>query len=227
MRIRERVLDVLTLVTAACAVAVTIVVVRQQVRGRPSVAGAAATSPRKNRTVADANQMLAAGRRLGPEEAPLTILYFGDFECPACKHFSTTLSAFRKDHPNDVSVVFRHFPLEYHRFAYPSARAAECAADQGQFEEMYEVLYGAQDSLGLLTFQELARRANVPDLAQFTKCNAMTSRVPRIEQDLAAGTSIRLPGTPGVIINGTLYEERLPTQAVLDSLLRDARIGTR
>ncbi len=134
---------------------------------------------------------------------------------------------FRHKQPEDLRVVFRHLPLTYHRFAYPSARAAECAADQGQFEAMYQLLYNLQDSLGLLPFREIARRAAVPDLVLFDRCATDTARVPRIERDRAAAASTQLPGTPGVIIAGTLYLEKLPTASDLERLVREARANQR
>jgi protein-disulfide isomerase len=164
---------------------------------------------------------------MGPDTALLTILYFGDFECSACKQFADMLSAYLAKHTEDVGVVFRHFPLQYHRFAYPSARAAECAADQGRFEAMYRILYAKQDSLGLLTFHELARRASVPDRVRFANCFSESSPVERVERDRAAGTAAQIPGTPGVVIDGVLYAARLPNESVLDSLLAVARTRRR
>ena len=227
MRSNERVLNLLTGITTACAVVVTSIVVYRQFADTPAAARNAAPARQQNRMIAGWQEQVSVGRRMGPATAPLTILYYGDFECPACRGFTNTIEELRKAHPADVSIVFRHSPLKYHRFAYPSARAAECAADQGAFEAMYRVLYGVQDSLGLLPFREIARRAAVPDLARFDRCTSDTAKVARIERDLAAAATTQLPGTPGVIIGGTLYAERLPTAGELDRLVREARASQR
>lgn len=227
MRRTETFLNLMTGVAATCAVVVTGIVVYRQFVSAPAVATARATTRRENRAIQDWRQQEAAGRRMGPEEAPITILYYGDFECPACRAFTNTLEAFRRERPRDLSVVFRHLPLPYHRFAYPSARAAECAANQGRFETMYLALYGAQDSLGLLSFHEIAARAAVPDLVRFDRCTSDTAKVERIERDRAAATAVQLPGTPSVIIAGTLYAERLPAASDLDRLVREARVKQR
>lgn len=227
MRRNETFLNLMTGVAATCAVVVTGIVVYRQFVSTTAVATARASTRMENRAIHDWRQQEAAGRRMGPEEAPITILYYGDFECPACRGFTNMVEAFRRERPGDVSVVFRHLPLPYHRFAYPSARAAECAASQGRFESMYQALCGAQDSLGLLSFHEIARRAAVPDLARFDDCTSDTAKVERIETDRAAATAAQLPGTPSVIIAGTLYVERLPTAADLERLVRDARARQR
>lgn len=227
MRTRESFLDLMTGVAATCAVVVTVVVVYQQFTTHNATVAARGAPRRENRSVADWDLQVEAGRRIGAASAPLTIVHYGDFECPACKGFTQMVEQFRKEKPEDLSVVFRHLPLAYHRFAYPSARAAECAADQERFEAMYQALYSVQDSLGLLSFREIARRAAVPNLERFDRCVADTAKVLRIERDLAAAKAADLPGTPGVIIAGTLYAEKLPTASDLDQMVRDARARRR
>ena len=227
MRPNEPFLNLMTGIAATCAVIVTSIVVYRQFFEPPVFSQNSVPARQQNRVVADWQAQTAAGRRMGSPDAALTILYYGDFECPACRGFTGLVEDFREAHPTDVSVVFRHWPLTYHRFAYPSARAAECAADQGEFETMYRELYRTQDSIGLLPLREIARRAAVPDLVRFDRCIGDTAKVERIERDLAAATAAKLPGTPAVIIAGTLYAERLPTEADLDRLLREARAAQR
>lgn len=223
MRANERALNTLTAIATACAVIVTSVIVYRQFADASGPRQTASPARQQNHDIDDWREQVAAGRLMGPTDAALTILYYGDFECPACRAFTTTMETLRRAHPRDVSVVFRHLPLKYHRFAYPSARAAECAAEQGVFEAMYRTLFAAQDSLGVVPFHELARRAAVPDLARFSRCASDTARVQRIERDLAAARATQLPGTPGVIIGGTLYTERLPSARELEQLVQKAR----
>jgi len=223
MRNSERFLNAMTGVAAACAVIVTAIVVYRQVVESNTAASSPAPTRQRHRVVANWQEQVAAGRRMGSAEAPLTILYYGDFECPACRAFTDEVEKLRRAHPADVSVVFRHSPLGYHRFAYPSARAAECAANQGKFEPMYRALYAAQDSLGLVPFAELARRAAVPAMRLFESCMRDTASVARIERDREAAKEANIPGTPGILIGGTLYVERIPTAADLEQLVRATR----
>ncbi|MDP1858070.1 MAG: thioredoxin domain-containing protein [Gemmatimonadaceae bacterium] len=219
MRFNESFLNLMTAVATTCAVVVTSVVVYRQVHVTP-IAGASANPAReRNRIVVDWKQQVAAGRRMGPANAPVTILYYGDFECPACRAFAKVVEALRTAHPAEVSVIFRHSPLAYHRFAYSSARAAECAADQGRFEPMYKVLYAAQDSLGLVPYAEFARRIAVPDAKRFGSCMAAAGTVARIERDREAAQKTNIPGTPGIIIDGTLFSEKIPSAADLEDMV--------
>lgn len=224
MRVSERVLNLLTVATAACAITVTsIVVFRQLDPAAPGSMAQGTSASRKNQPIGDWSAQVSLGHQMGPDSASLTVVYFGDFECPACRGFAAAISEVRRKRPNDVRVVFRHFPLPYHRFSYPSARAAECASDQGRFEEMYRELYAAQDSLGLVPYGTLARRAGVADLTAYEGCMNHSSRVFRIERDRDAAVAMKIPGTPGVIINGTLMLEKALTADDLLELVDDAR----
>jgi len=217
---RERFLNALTAIAAACTMVVTGVLVVDHLQPKQA---SVPQADRANREVTNWAELTSGGRHLGPSEAPITVVYFGDFECPACGGFSRMLEGFRSAHPADIRVVFRHWPLPYHRFAYPSARAAECAAAQGRFEQMFQVLYAVQDSLGLVPFGELAVRAGVADARAFESCARKATPVQSIETDRKMAVDLRLRGTPGVIINGTMINERIPTAEDLQALISKMR----
>jgi protein-disulfide isomerase len=103
-----------------------------------------------------------------------------------------------------VALLYRHWPLPNHRFAYPAARASECAAEQGRFEAFYTVLFAQQDSIPNKSFTQFAREAGVPDLDAFERCAASTDPVPAIERDVADVRRIGGTGTPTIIIDGML-----------------------
>jgi protein-disulfide isomerase len=194
---RDNMMDAVTLLVGACAVTLTVAVLRGHAAAqrRPGPGTASVSLP-------GWRTLIAAGHRLGPQNAKVTILEFGDFECPACGGAERTLRALREEYPSDVAVVFRHWPLSYHRFAYAGARAAECAGAQGRFLQYHDLEYDRQDSLGLLPFGELARRAGVPSLSAFQACNRTAGPVPAIEQDIVAAKSVGGNGTPTLAING-------------------------
>jgi protein-disulfide isomerase len=223
MRRKELVLNVATGITALCSLIVTCLFVYRQLVPTASAPVSNESMARKDRNIPDWQQQIALGRRIGPVSAAVTILYYGDFECPACGAFTRRVEDFRITHPSDISIVFRHFPLTYHRNAYASARAAECGAAQGRFEQMYKILYAKQDSLGRISYGQLAKRANMPDLALFDSCTSDTSAVVRVERDIKAGRDAKIPGTPGVIVNGMLLLEKSLTVADLEQLVREAR----
>ncbi len=85
-------------------------------------------------------------RKLGPENAKVTIIEFSDFECPACRVAEAPMRAILKLYEGKVRLVFKHFPLErMHRWARTGAIAAECAGRQGKFWEYHHELYDHQD----------------------------------------------------------------------------------
>ena len=148
-----------------CAVAMTAIAARHEFA---SSKRATIQTARESRMVKDWQQYALAGHRMGSASAPVTIVEFADFECPACRRFVTkALDPVRREFPDQVSVVFRHWPLTYHHFAYPAARAAECAGAQGRFEAFYNSLYKSQDSLGVKTFDDFAATSGVPDLSAY------------------------------------------------------------
>ena len=171
------------------------------------------------------DDIVASGRRIGPREAVVTIVEFGDYECPVCASFEqTVLRPFLDDNPGQAAIVVRHWPLSYHRFAYPSARAAECAGSQGKFAEYHRRLYANHDSLGLKSFEKIASEVDGIDPESFAHCIARSEPVDRIEADIEAVQELGGTGTPTVLVNGYRYH-RLPTREILDSVLDAARQG--
>jgi protein-disulfide isomerase len=110
----------------------------------------------------------------------------------------------RSKYQSDLAIVFRHWPLAHHRFAYPAARAAECAAAQGAFASFHDAVFKNQDRLGLKTFTALAAESGVADLNAFDRCSADSLPVLAIDEDVAAAKAIGGTGTPTIVVNGWL-----------------------
>jgi protein-disulfide isomerase len=162
-----------------------------------------------------------AGHRIGTASPKVTIVSFGDFECSACRSFvASSLRGVRAKYSEELQVIFRHYPLDYHRFAIPAARAAECAAAQDAFEPMHDLLYLQQDSLGFKPFTAFAQDAGVGDTARFSKCIKADSAFYAIERDRRLALDIRASGTPTLVIEGLRYRS-LPDSAQLDAIVRD------
>ena len=163
---------------------------------------------------------LIQGQRMGPPNARIVVVEFADFECPFCREYVSVLDDLARKYPGEVAFVFQHFPLRRHRFALPAAQAAECAANQGKFSEMYRRIYAAQDSLGLIPFTDLARSAGVRDSQAFASCMS-SPQAPAIARGIALGKEVGVQGTPSVVINGLSFS-KLPANAVIDSIARVA-----
>lgn len=205
-------LDALTVIAVICAV--TSVTVSLHGRDPQAAVAVRDTVPIR---VTDWAELTSHGRRIGPAAAALTVVGFGDFQCPACGAFERSWRAFRAAHPGQVALIFRHWPLQYHNLAYPAARASECAAAANRFAEFHDMVYQKQDSLGLLSFTEFARRAGIADLEDFERCVADTTKVLRIADDIAAVRKLGGHGTPTVIVNGVMLGH-VPDSARLESI---------
>lgn len=203
-------------VAVGCAVVVTatsLVRTNKQPQGRAPEQILAKTLPDSTW-----QSILKGGHEMGPSSAPLTIVEFADFECPACRAFITgALAQAQEKHPDDIRVIFHHWPLKYHKFAHSSAIAAECAGAQGQFAGMYTSLYARQDSLGLKSWESYARDSKLPDIAAFNACVKQSPNFPQIDADERAAISLGGRGTPTVIVNGTMLAG-IPTFKELDSM---------
>jgi len=133
------------------------------------------------------------------------------------------LPRLRQKFPGMIALVYRHWPLSRHRFAYQAARAAECAAEQGRFEAFHDVVYAQQDSLGLKVFGEMAAEAGVPDLGLFEVCTSSTDPVPSIEADIAKVIELGGIGTPTLLMNGLLLRGPIRSH-ILDSIAEAALV---
>ena len=162
----------------------------------------------------------SVGHRVGSETPSLTILQFGDYECPPCREFHSTITGFVEEHAEEIAFVYRHWPLEYHKDAYHAARAAECAGEQERFWDYHDRLLTTDQWAGD-AFRNLARKAGVPDMGSFLECLNDGAPVPRIEEDLEDIRRIDATGTPTVIVNGTILPTP-PTLGELETMLDQA-----
>lgn len=153
-----------------------------------------------------AHQLVTKGHRIGPDDARLTIVQFVDLECPFCAMADGVLDSVLHTFEQPIAVLVRHFPLQtIHPHAYTAALAAECAAAEGKFSTFIHTVYAAQDSLGILDWSTLARRAGIQNAQEFKDCVNKGMFADRIRDDLVAGTSAGIHGTPTYVIGNTLY----------------------
>ena len=143
----------------------------------------------------------------GNPNAKVTVIEFSDFQCPFCSRGASVMEELLKAYPNDVKLVFKNLPLEFHPGARPAAKAALAANEQGKFWELYDVLFKNQEALsgelGVEAFAKLAEKANL-DIAKFKADlqanDAKYEKIIKDDSELAAKLGIR--GTPGFFVNG-------------------------
>ncbi|MFC7614859.1 DsbA family protein [Actinokineospora soli] len=169
-------------------------------------------------------------------DGKVTITEFLDYQCPACAgYFTNITSKLEKDYAGKVTFVVRNFPLGMHPLAVPAARAAESAAEQGKFSEMYHVLYENFQQWAVTpdgqSVSEDAERANELfrgyaqriglDVAKFTADLTAPAVQARIDKDTADGKTAGVTGTPALFVNGQRFEPSGQTFADVDKQLRE------
>ncbi|TDD21739.1 Na+/H+ antiporter NhaA [Nonomuraea diastatica] len=148
----------------------------------------------------------------GPAKARVTIVEYGDFECPYCGRLHPVLEELRRKNP-DVRVVFRHFPLRtLHPRAASAAVAAESADDAGRFWEMHDILF---DNQRFLTDADLAHYAAQLDVEPWTDVSRHTARI-AVDENSGRDSGVR--GTPTLFLNGVRYQGALDLGSISEAV---------
>lgn len=157
----------------------------------------------------------------GPEDSPVTLLEYGDFECPHCGKAEPAIRELLADY-GDLRYVWRHLPLtDVHPHAQLAAEAAEAAGRQGQFWPMHDLLL---DHQGALTARDLIRYAAELELdtAQFTRDLRSEAGQARIASDIDSADLSGVSGTPAFFVNGRRHHGAYSV-ASLSEAVRGAR----
>ncbi len=163
----------------------------------------AGTSPEKP---ADLSHLIRPdSHAIGPADAPVTLVEFGDFQCPSCIVAEAVNHDIRSRFPKQVRFIFREFPLAHlHVYAEKAAEAAECAADQNKFWPMHDRLYAADGELALVQLKYYAQDIGL-DTAKFNACLDGGEKAALIQQDIADGKAAGVGATPTFFINGAKH----------------------
>jgi protein-disulfide isomerase len=143
---------------------------------------------------------------LGDSASPVTVVEFGDFECPACAALYGALKQV-KDPQGGIPgarFVFRQYPLPQHPHAALAAEASLAAHAQGKFWEYHNQLFEHQDKLAREDLIEYARAIGL-NVDDFTKALDEHTYKDAVQRDQADGLALRIQGTPSLFINGVLY----------------------
>jgi len=205
-------------VLAVCALFVSGLLARREFWGRPAGDGANDPWAVPLRKVANWATIVGDGERANG--APVTIVIFGDLQCPACRNFELgALRSIELRYGQQVDIVRRHFPLTYHPWARAAAVASECAREQASFEPFYALVLKQQDSLPTKSLGSFGAESGVRDRIQFEACLTAPAALRVVESDLALGATIPVRGTPTVLVNGYLLPT-VPDETRLDSVVR-------
>ena len=141
----------------------------------------------------------------GPEKAPITLVEYGDFECPHSRRAVSIVQEIQEKLGDRVRFVFRHFPLtQKHPHAQQAAEAVEAAAAQRKFWEMFHELFENQYALEEEDLVSYAKKLAL-DTARFQKELKQHAHADRVKQDVRSGLDSGATGTPEFYVNGVLH----------------------
>lgn len=150
----------------------------------------------------------------GPADAWVTVVEFGDFQCPGCRSAEPMMQRLEAAYGADLRVVWKHFPLPFHGDAQPAAVASVCADAQGKFWEMHDLLLTV--ALSDTSIRADAQAIAGLDLTAWESCRTSATAAAQVAADVALGDALGVPGTPTYVVNGHLLF------AVSENMLRAA-----
>jgi len=160
---------------------------------------------------------------LGPSHAPITLVEYGDFECPNCKQAAPAVKLLLQRFTGRVRFIYRHFPLEeVHPHALQAALAAEVAAGQDKFWPMHDLLFDNQPHLKPPQLRRYAERLEL-NIVRYDADMADTVYLQRVREDIEGGTASGVRSTPSFFLNGVIQDVSFGLQHLADHI--EAALG--
>jgi|SRR5580658_2523119 protein-disulfide isomerase len=154
----------------------------------------------------------ATGPSRGKPDAPVTIVEFGDFQCPYCREAEGSLRTVMSRHPDQVRLIFRNLPLpSLHPNARVAAQAAVCAERQGKFWEMHDAMFENQSALSESALKDTAKRLGL-DSSGFSACLENPQTNGEVDSEEKAAAELDITGTPFFLINGRPLDGSVPVE---------------
>jgi protein-disulfide isomerase len=164
---------------------------------------------------------------IGPPDAPVTLLEYGDYECPHCGKAFPVLEEVRPAMADTLRFAYRHYPINLgHTHAQMAAEAAEAAGAQGRFWEMHARLFTNQDALDPLSLERYAIEIGL-DIARFHMELATRAHRQRVLEDIASGEESGVTWTPTFFINDVRFGYAPDLDGLLAALRTAAQEATR
>lgn len=162
----------------------------------------------------------------GPLDAPITLVEYGDYECPFCADAHSIVKAIQKTLGDKLCFAYRHFPLATaHPHAEHAAEAAEAAGAQGNFWGMHDALFENQDALEDDDLAEYAGELDL-DAPQFAREIDAGTYTEHVKEDFWSGVRSGVDGTPNFFINSIRYDGGLGLEAMLSALKQFGQPGS-
>jgi protein-disulfide isomerase len=157
---------------------------------------------------------------LGPEDAPVVLVEFSDFQCPYCRASQATLKTLRERYGDRLRIVHRDFPLDTHRGARRAAEAARCAGEQNAYWPYHDALYASALVGGDVELTAIARHLKL-DTAAFTACLESKRHVTTVQRGVVDGKAAGVTSTPTFFINGRPLVGAIPLEEFQAAIERE------
>ena len=155
---------------------------------------------------------------LGVAHAPVTVVEYGDFECPNCKQAAPAVKGLLDRLSGRVRLVFRHFPLEeVHPHAMHAALAAEAAGAQGKFWQMHDLLFENQHHLKLRQLRGYAEKLEL-DMERYDAEMSDELYLQRVREHVEGGNRGGVRATPTFFINGRIHDVSFGLHSLVDGV---------
>jgi protein-disulfide isomerase len=154
----------------------------------------------------------------GPPDAPVTLLEYGDYQCPYCGAAHPVVKALQQQLGDSLRFAFRHFPLStVHEYAEQAAESAEAAGAQGKFWEMHDMQFENQPALDFESLVGYAEELGL-DVERFATELENGIYAPRVREDFISGVRSGVNGTPTFFINGVRHEGSFDFETMLEAI---------
>jgi len=147
----------------------------------------------------------------GPKDAPVTVVEFSDYQCPACRQAHDAVLKMREKYGNRLRWVFKDYPLKRHKDAERAAEAAHCANDQQKFWEYQDLLYSTAEDLSNEILELLAGKIGLA-MDPFKACLDGGKHRAKVQKDIEDSKKAGVDRTPTFLINGKMYTGAIPVE---------------
>ncbi len=158
----------------------------------------------------------------GSGNARVTIIEYGDYECPYCRGDEPVLRELRHKYGSNLRIVFRDFPLKSHPGSMEAAMASRCAGAQGAFQQYHDALYSWRWGFTTSQYESIAQYLNL-DIGQFANCLNQQRYKGEVEREKEKGESLGVRETPTFFINGEMMAGEQSLSAFESAI--NARLG--
>lgn len=157
--------------------------------------------------------------RLGPENAPVRLVEFADYQCPYCAKVNPTLRKLKEEFGDKLSLYFKDMPLQMHPNARKAAEAARCAGEQQNYWPYHDMLF-TKGQLEVEQLKQYARDLKL-DGTQFDKCLDSGAQAAAVEKDFAIAQQLGLNGTPSFFLNGQYFSGAVDYNTLREMVVKE------